>query len=84
VPNVPAILSPPPLVVPAQGPSSPTAAAGHFEHEIPFQELQLGKLLGSGSFGDVCAIPCNRVSALMVTALFAAATAPCGAEAALP
>jgi hypothetical protein len=34
-------------------PSSPSSAAGHFEHEIPFQELQLGKLLGSGSFGDV-------------------------------
>ena len=64
MPNLPAILSSPPLVVPAQGPSSPTAAAGHFEHEIPFQDLQLGKLLGSGSFGDVCVYtlpPCNTL-----------------------
>lgn len=38
-------------------PPSPSAAAGHFEHEIPFQELQLGKLLGSGSFGDVYVAP---------------------------
>ena len=46
-------LSSPPLVAPP----SPSAAAGHFEHEIPFQELQLGKLLGSGSFGDVFVAP---------------------------
>ena len=46
-------LSSPPLVAPP----SPSAAAGHFEHEIPFQELQLGKLLGSGSFGDVYVAP---------------------------
>ncbi len=54
VPIVPAATPPVAVAVPAQAPSSPSAAAGHFEHEIPFQDLQLGKLLGSGSFGDVC------------------------------
>ncbi len=56
VPAMPAISSPS-LAAPALAPSSPSAAAGHFEHEIPFQELQLGKLLGSGSFGDVFVDP---------------------------
>ncbi len=56
MPAMPAISSPT-LVAPVLAPSSPSAAAGHFEHEIPFQELQLGKLLGSGSFGDVSVDP---------------------------
>jgi hypothetical protein len=67
VPVIPAVAPPAPFAVPVQAPSSPPAASGAFEHEIPFQDLQLGKLLGSGSFGDVyvCRIPVYLCAAVL-------------------
>jgi hypothetical protein len=84
-PVIPAMSHPPPFAAPLPAPSSPSSAsAGQFENEIPFHELQLGKLLGSGSFGDVCVSP-RAVVLMDASQRFstpAAGTALCGVAAA--